>query len=183
MKIYLIRHGETASNKAKRIMGQRINEPLNEEGLKQAQELTNKMKEYDYDLIFSSPQKRAMQTAEAINKNGMIPILQRDELKERDFGTLSGKSWEEMDIEMKCEPGTMRQRDFDQEYDYSLCEGEKVEDVKKRFLKFIDELKNNFSDKKVVIVAHGGILRVSHFLLSNEKVGHIDNAAIIEYEI
>jgi broad specificity phosphatase PhoE len=183
MKIHIIRHGETDSNKAKRLMGQRIDESLNNDGLKQVQDLASKLHEREYDVIFASPLKRAVQTAEMICKNGTVQILQREELKERDFGTLSGKTWEEIDLEMQTEPGAIARKDFNQEYDYTPYEGETAEDVKVRFLKFVNELKSDFNDKKVIIVAHGGILRIAHFLFNNAKIGHIENTAVVECEI
>jgi len=43
MKFIFVRHGETESNKLKRLMGQRIDESLNEAGLNQARELANQL--------------------------------------------------------------------------------------------------------------------------------------------
>ncbi|MFA5777229.1 MAG: phosphoglycerate mutase family protein [Parcubacteria group bacterium] len=51
MKIYIVRHGETNSNKAKKAQGQRINEPLNSEGIRQAEELLRGI-DKDFDIIF-----------------------------------------------------------------------------------------------------------------------------------
>lgn len=183
MKIFLVRHGETDSNTKHRLMGQRVDEPLNEKGRRQAEGMAANLAEQKYDFIFSSPQKRAIETAELIVDSRNIPVVIKEELKERDFGSLSGKTWEEIDLETGAKAGGAAEKDFNQEYDYRPYGGESAEDVKGRFLKFIHELKENYKDKKILIIAHGGILRLSHFLFNQEKLKHIENTAIVECEI
>ena len=61
--IYVIRHGQTDLNKVGRMQG-RLDLPLNEYGIKQAENLRDKIKDIKFDYVFSSPQERAIQTAE-----------------------------------------------------------------------------------------------------------------------
>lgn len=61
--IYVIRHGQTDLNKERRMQG-RLGLPLNEVGIKQAENLREMIKGIKFDLVFSSPQERAIQTAE-----------------------------------------------------------------------------------------------------------------------
>lgn len=61
--IYVIRHGQTDLNKERRMQG-RLGLPLNEHGIKQAENLREKIKDIKFDYVFSSPQERAIQTAE-----------------------------------------------------------------------------------------------------------------------
>jgi len=61
--IYVIRHGQTDLNKEGRLQGRR-GLPLNEYGIKQAEDLRDKLAHIKFDYIFSSPQQRAIQTAE-----------------------------------------------------------------------------------------------------------------------
>ncbi|RWZ54583.1 histidine phosphatase family protein [Halobacillus fulvus] len=63
--IYVIRHGQTDLNKERRMQG-RKGLPLNEYGLGQAKALRDKLEDIPFDFIFSSPQKRAVQTAEIV---------------------------------------------------------------------------------------------------------------------
>jgi len=182
MKIYIVRHGETDSNKAKKAQGQRINESLNSEGVRQAKELTFNI-DKDFDVIFTSPLKRAVQTAEILAKEIKAPVITRKEIIERDYGNLSGKNWKEM-FEFGEGKIDFKKMDFELEYNYRPYGGECAEDVKKRLLKFIKELKKDYSDKKVLIIAHGGILRMAHFLFLEEKVQHTPkNASIYEFNI
>ena len=184
MKIFIVRHGETDSNKARKLMGKGVDEPLNIEGIKQAYEFAKKIHKDDFDVIFTSPLKRAKQTADIISKETNIPIIEKDEIVERDFGSMSGKSWDEMIAEIKSENINFKEKDFEQKYDYRPYGGECVEDVKERLLKFITELKTNYSDKKVLVVAHGGIMKLAHLLFKEKTMDSTpDNATIHEFDI
>lgn len=61
--IYVIRHGQTDLNRERKMQG-RKGLPLNEYGIEQAKSLKEKLKNINFDLVFSSPQERAIQTAE-----------------------------------------------------------------------------------------------------------------------
>ncbi|WP_061809289.1 histidine phosphatase family protein [Rossellomorea vietnamensis] len=61
--IYVIRHGQTDWNKEGRLQGRR-GLPLNEEGVRQAENLKQQLSHISFDYVFSSPQKRAQETAE-----------------------------------------------------------------------------------------------------------------------
>lgn len=61
--IYVIRHGQTDWNKEGRLQG-RNGLPLNDVGIRQAEELRSKLAHIRFDHVFSSPQARAIQTAE-----------------------------------------------------------------------------------------------------------------------
>lgn len=65
MKIYIVRHGEVPHNALKQYNNQ--NEDLTEKGIKQAEELREKIKMINYDIVISSPLIRAKHTAEIIN--------------------------------------------------------------------------------------------------------------------
>ena len=61
--IYVVRHGQTDLNKEGRLQG-RLGLPLNEYGIKQAESLRDELTHIKFDYVFSSPQERAIQTAE-----------------------------------------------------------------------------------------------------------------------
>jgi len=130
MKIFIVRHGETDSNKLRFLQGQKIDDSLNQEGIRQVNELAEGLKTQHYDVIFASPLKRAFETAQIIAKGRNLAIHTSEKIKERDYGSLSGKTWEELDTETGSEPGTLRKKDFEQQYDYRPYGGESVEDVK-----------------------------------------------------
>ena len=74
MILYVIRHGETAWNKVRRLQGQ-TDIPLAEEGIRLAKETGIGMKDIPIDLVISSPLQRALQTADCITEGRNIPIL------------------------------------------------------------------------------------------------------------
>ncbi|MBT2663383.1 histidine phosphatase family protein [Bacillus sp. ISL-45] len=63
--IYVIRHGQTDLNKERKMQG-RKGLPLNEHGIEQAKALRNRLQNIKFDFVFSSPQARALQTAEIV---------------------------------------------------------------------------------------------------------------------
>ena len=72
--------------------------PLTEIGIRQAKNIVEILKSYDFDLIISSPLKRALQTAEIISKTLNIEIEVNDLFKERDNGIFAGLTFEEAEI-------------------------------------------------------------------------------------
>ena len=183
MKIFMVRHGQTDSNTAKRIMGQRIDESLNEEGKRQSEGLAKGIQDMTFDVIFSSPLKRAAETAGILGREREAQIVHRDELKERDFGSLSGMTWAEAVAVAKRDLEEFRMNDRGQKYDYRPWGGESAEDVKKRLLDFVGEIKKEYAGKSVLIVAHSGIVRLAHHLFRKQRVEQIHNASIEEFEI
>ena len=143
MKIYLVRHGQCDSN----VIGRYnyINEDINETGIKQSEELRDRIKSIDYDIVISSPLIRALHTAKIINANNK-EIITDERLTERKHGTLEGKSVSEVDR--------------DEEWNYfsqkSFGTAEKAIDVCNRVKDFLDELKTK-DYKSVLIVAHSGV--------------------------
>ena len=143
MKIYLVRHGQCESN----VIG-RYNlsdEDINEVGIKQAENLREKIKNIDYDVVISSPLIRARHTAEIINVNEKEIIID-ERLAERKHGSLAGKAFENIDRE-------------DYWYYYTNIRygtEERIPDLCHRIREFLDELKTK-NYKSVLIVAHSGV--------------------------
>ena len=94
MKIYVIRHGETDANKNGVLQGS-SNWPLNDSGIKLAILTGQKMKDIKFDICYSSPLDRALQTANIILKesknNTKIEIDQR--ISEINMGNYEGKKF------------------------------------------------------------------------------------------
>ena len=95
MKLYIIRHGQTDWNIAKKIQG-RQDIPLNERGRYQAECLSKAMKNRPVTAVFSSPQIRAMETAEAVAASSGAPVIPVKNLMEINYGSWEGKTEEEL---------------------------------------------------------------------------------------
>ncbi len=175
MKFVFVRHGETDYNKRKVMTGQ-YDAPLNEEGREQARLEMEKLQN-NFDVIFSSSLSRARETADIINKKLNLPIIITDLITERDFGSLVGKTWDEME---KLIPDA-RKVDKEQKYDYRPFGGESAEEVSARLSKFIEETKTG-PYKNPLVVCHGGIIRMLYYR-ENKEFDHIENATAQEFDL
>ena len=88
--LYIFRHGETDLNLQKKIQGSGMDFDLNGTGLKQATELCDKFTNIPLEIIFSSPLKRAIQTAEIVAQHKNISIIVQENLKECFYGEAEG---------------------------------------------------------------------------------------------
>ena len=174
MKVYIVRHGEVPHNALKQYNNE--NEDLNENGIRQANELKKKIKNINYDIIISSPLLRAKHTAQIINVNNK-KILINDKLKERDPGDLSGK------------PLTVTNRDEYWNYNTTIRYGtsENIREFFKRIYNFLEDLKKE-DYESVLIVAHSGVSKAFNGYFEGIKDGMfldrgLRNCEIKEYEI
>ena len=78
---YLFRHGQTNWNLEKKCQGH-TDIPLNEKGLKEAEELSIKFEKIPLQVVYSSDLKRATQTAEFLSIKKNIPLLLSEHLRE-----------------------------------------------------------------------------------------------------
>ncbi len=90
-RIALIRHGQTAWNRAKRLQGQ-TDTTLTRHGWAQAQCWGRQLQFLNFDRIIASDLKRARETAEAINRSLHLPMEIDSGLREQDWGRWCGKS-------------------------------------------------------------------------------------------
>jgi alpha-ribazole phosphatase len=183
MKIYVIRHGLTKHNKLRLINGQAIDEGLEPEGFEQAAEAVDKIPK-SVNRIYASSMKRTRDTADTINKVLNVPISYHPEVIEVGFGKLSGRSWD--DIAQEFGDTRYRESYLNTNYDYTEFGGESVEMVKERVQKLVNEIKNNqHKDGEVLVVSHGGILRVFYNLYVNKNIRFefIENASLHEFEV
>jgi probable phosphoglycerate mutase len=179
MKIYVVRHGTTELNKKHALNGW-IDEPLAEEGIAQAEALKETLPE-GITMIHSSSLLRARQTAEILNRRLRVPIVYHDELREMSSGTLSGKTFAEIEEEHGLEYG--RDKFIRLEYDYRPFNGESVEDVRARIHKIIDEITSSHNEGSVLLVTHGGVMRLLEHDYNQKIPDDTPNGHVIEIEV
>ncbi len=178
MKIYLMRHGETNWNKEKRMQG-RTDIELNENGRQQAISAREKFERLNIDLIISSPLIRAKQTAKLVSEGTNIPIIYKEELMERGYGELEGKI-------IKGDAFYKNDSTYDLEKNTNIYNIETVKILCKRIWNLLDEIKEKYPDKNILLVSHGGTSRAikAYFegIPENKvlKPANIKNAEIIE---
>lgn len=93
---YVFRHGETNYNAEGRCQGCGIDTELNVKGIMQAQGLIPKLAPMNLEIIYSSPLKRAIKTAEIVADALCLKVLTEPELREVNFGAGEGKTKSEM---------------------------------------------------------------------------------------
>ena len=93
MKLYMMRHGETAWNAENRILG--ITDiPLNEKGREQARIAAEKLKDIHFDVIYTSQLSRAKETGLAVAAlQEDCQVFHEACLNENDFGEFEGKEY------------------------------------------------------------------------------------------
>ena len=95
MRLYLIRHGETALN-AKGCYYGRTDAVLSEKGISQARYLKEILKEISFDYIVASPLVRAYNTAQIVMEEREQEIFGDRRLMEQDFGIFEGMTYKEI---------------------------------------------------------------------------------------
>ena len=88
--ILLVRHGETIDN-ARQIMQGQTHGELNERGREQAQQVAQRLASEQVDAVVASDLHRAIQTAEIIAAPHGLPVMTTELLRERDWGSFTGR--------------------------------------------------------------------------------------------
>ena len=158
MKLYLIRHGVTDQNKKRCLQG-RSDIELNEQGRELARITAEGLRDVNFDLIFTSPLKRAYETAEIIRKDREIPLIPREELLEISCGAYEGLCFGQENYNI---PDKDFMNFFHKPQEYiTPPEGESFEQVIARTGEFLEELKKNpdYHDKTILLSTHGCALK------------------------
>ena len=170
MKIFVTRHGQTNWNAEERIQGQQDIE-LNENGIEQAKMTSDSIKNEKIDLIICSPLKRARKTADIINEVLNVPVFEDKRLMERYFGKSEGLTKSEIREIAAVHPEIVDVWNYKRNVDYNGMET--MQDFCKRIKEFLDELKEKYNDKTVLLVTHGGVFVPMNCFLSGILVENL----------
>lgn len=178
MKLYLVRHGQTDWNTGEVKAQGQTDIPLNSTGVAQAEALRDKIRGMEFDVCYVSPLSRARQTAEIITE-GKYELIFDDLLMERYFGELEGTS-----------PKTWNFDSFDRRVNYGEQGVEPVLTILERAEKFLERVRReNASDARVLVVAHGTLIKMLHFNIlgyddeTDFRAFHAKNCEMYEYKI
>ena len=168
MRLYIMRHGETDSNRAKRLQG-RVDNPLNDNGIRLAREVGERLADIKFSLWISSPLKRAVETGEAVlsqnRASGTVPFERDERIVEISFGSWEGLGCGRDNFELDCDNFSDFYRD--PELVSFPSDAESVSSVKKRTLDFLRStvLREDFKtgedglEKNILITTHGFAMR------------------------
>lgn len=164
-RIYLVRHGQSLHNAARKHQQPQVK--LSKKGLKQSQALGQRFKNIPLEVIISSPQLRARETAECISKAINKKIVFSSLLEELRWPSeLEGVDHDSptTDIIFKL----LDQNILDQDWHFS--DEENIFDLKKRALKCLKFLQSK-TEENILVVSHGNFLKMLVcVMLFGEKV-------------
>ncbi len=174
--VYFIRHGQTVWNVQHRIAGITDVE-LTEEGYRQARAAAEELRNSGIriDEIWSSPLRRASETARILSEATGIPWRSEPRLKEQNFGRWEGKATVDEGLILEKQQFTRR-----------CGGGESMLQVAQRVYDVLDELKWE-PDRTRILVAHNGIARVvrSYFEeMTNEEFARwtVPNCRLMRFD-
>lgn len=173
--LVLVRHTESTWNKVHAWTGL-TDISLDEEGREKAKKIGEILKDYSFDIAFTSKLRRAQQTLEEIKKIlGNIPTEEDAALNERDYGDLTGKN----KLEMEKKYGESQFLKWRRSWDYPVPNGESLKDVYNRVIPYYQSgiLPKLQMKKNVLVVSHGNNLRaLVKFLenISDKDISHLE---------
>lgn len=174
MNLYVVRHGETNMGKNHIIANE--TEPLNANGIRQAQNLHNELEKLRIDRIYVSPIQRAKDTLFYFHLSKDIPVEIEPRIKERDMGKYAGVPFYDLDWDNFW--------GFHSNQKYPNCES--MADTFFRVSDFINELIEK--DENVLFVTHGGISRAIYWYMNGIPDNGLssdinENCKIYKYEL
>ena len=169
-KIWFVRHAQSEYNKKHLFTGWH-NPDLTEKGVNVAKELKNDLSSVDFDYVFSSPLKRAAETASLI-VDGHYEIKYDDRLKERSYGDWSGLNKSEIKDQIGEELFLSARRGWSTK----PPNGESLEDVSNRVSSFLESLPTSGN---ILVVSHGNTIRAISVLLGINKKEDISSYEIM----
>ncbi len=153
--ILLARHGETDWNRENRFQGH-ADPPLNETGRAQAAELAAALVNEPLAAVYSSPLRRAFETAQIVAAPHGLEPVSVDALREVDVGSWQGLTRAE--IEERFPEQFARWLDYEQGWE----DGESYDEMGQRVLAALLELAATHEGERILAVSHGGPVRAAY---------------------
>jgi broad specificity phosphatase PhoE len=174
--VFLLRHGETAWNKLGRVMG-RTQVPLGADGIEQIKKIAPLIATLKLEAIYTSPLRRAVQTAKLVAAGTKLPICRSEGLNEIAFGEWTGRHFDDLiDDELY-------RRFIKSPAKTVLPGGETISDVQRRGLKVIHEAAQKVPGGRFLFVSHGDVIRaiLCHYMklpLNEYRRLRVDNGSL-----
>jgi broad specificity phosphatase PhoE len=176
-KLILARHGETAWNVEKIFRG-RMDVNLDELGIKQAELLGKYLSNWKLEAIYSSPVKRALDTANIVARYQKIGVHVAEGLIDFDYG-----KWQSLpEQEVKRLYPALLSEWHNNPHKVKIPGGESLEDVRRRAIEVVNEVISKYQGS-IVLVSHRVVIKVlicsllgldnSHFWNISQDVGGI----------
>jgi broad specificity phosphatase PhoE len=182
MRLYLIRHGQSSANAEGRLQG-RLDFGLSERGRGQSEALAVRLANEGIHALYSSPLRRARETAEIVSGTLGLSIINREELIERDVGHLAGLTRAEI---VERFPEYVRARAEVRDVDVPGFETDAS--LAQRVERVFDEIIGAHEGQNVAVVSHGGVIsaflrHTLHMPVVRPGPFAVDNAAITTFMV
>jgi len=157
LRVFVVRHGETAWNAEGRFQGQ-MDTKLNARGIKQAELLAERLKNHKFEAVLTSPLSRARVTAEMIaEKTGIPEVTIIEELTEINHGDWEGcladeisRKWPEILKKWHAEPEIVKMPGI---------KGESLEDISRRCVPAVERTLSKYKGD-VLLASHDAVIKV-----------------------
>lgn len=153
--LYLVRHGETEWNRRGLYQGT-TDVPLGAEGRAQTAELAGRLRPVELDAAYTSPLRRARETAEAVLEGRGVPLVALPELRELSYGLWQGRG---MRPAGRCSPG-LEWRWREDPWAVRFPGGETLEEVRRRAASALERIREAHPRGTVLVSGHGHLNRV-----------------------
>ncbi len=154
MRLYLVRHGETESNRRGLALGQ-DDVPLNEHGLWQAERVGRALASEPLVAVYSSPLRRAQDTAQAVAGHHGREVQVEERLIEMDVGEVEGLPFDEV---RKRYPDLLEKWVSGSGPTQTMPGGERLVDVQERAWALVNELSARHGDEVTAAVSHNFVI-------------------------
>lgn len=183
VKLILVRHALTVDNQKSRLSGH-IDSSISQEGKEQINKITNYLKDFDIDKIYTTTSSRTKDTVKKLTELKSIEIIEKESLKEISFGDFEGLTFDEIKDKYPKEFQDMIQKG----YEYKYPNGESLIDSYNRVCIELDNIISNNDNRTILICSHGGTIRnIITYLISNSYKYHwnfkIDNGSVTILEV
>jgi glucosyl-3-phosphoglycerate phosphatase len=152
--LILARHGETDWNRENRFQGQ-ADSPLNALGRRQSSELADALADERITRVYTSPLRRAAETAEIVAARLGVPVETVDALTEIDVGAWSGLTRSEVAERFPETYARWLERS-----PHGFDDGETYDELAARVIPAVRELAELHHGETFLVVTHGGPSRV-----------------------
>ncbi len=170
-ELLIIRHGQTAWNKVKRLQGH-SDIPLNEKGEQQAIALGQTLKHESLNAIIASDMQRATKTAEEIAKWHNLQVKVDRDLRERCYGAFEGLHPEEIALRYPESHAAWHAADPDHVFPPGEREAESPRQFFHRAMAALHRCAAQHPGQKIAVIAHFGIVESAYRAANGIPLGN-----------
>lgn len=181
---WLIRHGETEWNAGRRLQGW-LDIPLSETGLLQARQLNAHLQTLEtprFQAVLSSDLSRAAETARLATGHLGLPVITREQLRERNYGVYQGMDWAALTEGLATQGINLR------DPAQAVQDGESFQEFAQRIATAFEDLAREYAGQNLLVFAHGGVIDIAWrkaggHALTVKREGTILNTSINIFDI